>query len=413
MIMDSKVAPNATCHFLRVPLEIRHEIYSYLLLDPPEASLDPTYNERVFNEMMEEVREFKTMDGANDVLEHSSNDPDTDTEGEGTVMYNHLIVHQPDPLLEAQPLTPPDINEEEFQKRFLAQVAAEEKRKVDWKRKFEHEHKIYRYPVILQTNRQIYNEASTFLYSSLVMEVRPGDVILSDVWKDIVEPTDKIWRSCPIHLAAKSPVKELNCRGANLGGTMEPHVFAKFEKIAFSVDLNFDARKPEAFTVGERLWPMLSVDENFRTSRGEEEGFTACLNGDGTDRPPVSDIFQHFVNMLVKSPYISHLAVILGVDSEAAFEFNLEDDDAREEEMIAEHRKRKMNIANKRVVELILEAGVLNPLKQLDNVKRFSLSFDELPYDGAEFEPKHKHLDIIKDLREKVEGNFLAKCGPM
>lgn len=47
-------ASSAACHFLRVPLEIRHEIYRYLLLDPPAAFLDPSYDEKTFNEMMED-----------------------------------------------------------------------------------------------------------------------------------------------------------------------------------------------------------------------------------------------------------------------------------------------------------------------------------------------------------------------
>lgn len=403
--MDSKLALSATCHFLCVPLEIRHGIYRYLLLDPPEASLDPGHDENIFIEIMQEEHEYKATGGANDFPEHSSNDPDP--EGDGVVMHNHLIADEPNPPWETHPLPPPAIEEEEFAKRSPTEVTAEEERIAGFKRKFEDEHKIHRYPAILQTNRQIHDEASTFLYSSLVMEVRPGDVISSNVWNGIVEPSAKIWHS--------SPTQEY--KGSNLSGTMEPHVFAKFERIAFSADLNFDLRGKAG-----RVWPALFVDENLRTSREDEDSFIACLNGEGPSFIPVSDIFQQFVNVLEKSPYISHLDVCLGVEIVAAFDADSEeeeeegDDDEENLEradLIEECEARKENAATKRGMELILEAGVLNPLKKLENVKYFSLSFDVLPCNDVEFEPKHKHLDIIRDLKETVEGNFLAKRGPV
>lgn len=403
--MDSKVAADTTCHFLRVPLEIRHGIYRYLLLETSEASLDPSYDEKVFNEMMDQEKEERATADVGDAYEHSHNQPNPD--GEGEVMHNHLNSDQHSPSWCDYPYTPPAIA-----KRSPREVAAEEKRIAECKRKFDEEYKVHRYPAILQTNRQIFKEASTFMYSSLVMEVRPSDVICSDVWKGIVASSDNIWRSCPLHIGVKNSIEGLKCKGSILGGTMDPHVFAKFEKIFFSADLNFD---PE----GERLWPTVFVDDKLHTSQEDEDSFTACLNGEGSNRPPVSDIFQQFVNVLVKSPYISHLDVSLGVEINAEFAIDSGDDfDAEEEEenperakLIDEDEERKLNMANKRVIELVLEAGVLNPLKQLENVKCLSLSFDVLPCNDVEFEPRPRHLKIIKDLKETVEDNFVVKHG--
>ena len=218
-----------------------------------------------------------------------------------------------------------------------------------------------------------------------------------------MEPSNKIWRSCPTHKATE-------CK---LDGTMDPHVFTKFERIAFSADLNFDLEGEDG-----REWPTLFVDDKLRTSREDEECFTSYLKGEGSSFPPVSDIFQEFVNVLVKSPYISHLDVCLGVEIVAAFDMDSKEEEEDEDgenieraDRIEECEARKENAATERGMELILEAGVLNPLKQLENVKRFSLSFDVLPCNDVEFEPKHKHLGIIRDLKETVEGNFLAKNG--
>ena len=175
--MDSELALSTNCHFLRVPLEVRHAIYRYLLLDPPEASLDPSYDEKAFMTIMQDEQEDKAMDGANALSEHGENDPDP--QGEGSVMHNHLVLNQPSPPWETNPFPSPAINEEECGKRSPAEITAGEERIAGFKRKFEDEYGIHRYPAILQINRQIHDEASTFLYSSLVMEVRPGDVIFS------------------------------------------------------------------------------------------------------------------------------------------------------------------------------------------------------------------------------------------
>lgn len=97
-------------------------------------------------------------------------------------MYTHLLVDQPDPPWETYPFSPPPaIQHEVFGKRSAIKVSIKDKRVSEWKRNFEDEHKVYRYPAILQTNGQIYDEASTFLYSGLVMEVKPSEVIFSDV----------------------------------------------------------------------------------------------------------------------------------------------------------------------------------------------------------------------------------------
>lgn len=399
--MDSELALSATCYFLRVPLEIRHAIYRYLLLDPPEASLDSSYDEKVFMGLMQDAWEDKAIGEANHFPEHNENDPDP--EGAGTVMLNHLAVNHSSPQRETHFSPPPAINEEGFGKLFPTVTVGEE-RIAGFKRKFEHEHKINRYPAILQTNHQIHNEASTLLYSSLVMEVRPGDLIFFKARDGIVEPINKFWRSCPTHIAPMYPFTGTEIEYLKFGRTMEPHVFAKLERIAFSADLNFDLEGEDG-----QVWPMLFVDDEMRTNREDQERFTACLKGKGPHFPPVSNIFQQFVNVLVKSRYISHLDVCLGVEIVALIDVDSEEEE--DQDLEEECAERKENAATKRAMELVLEAGVLNPLKQLENVKRFSLSFDVLPFNDVEFKPKNKHLDIIRDLKEKIEGNFLAKGG--
>ena len=243
------------------------------------------------------------------------------------------------------------------------------------------------------------------------MEVSPGDVMFSD---GVLELGDKIWRSCPLQSGVKDLIERPDYKGSNLGGTMEPNAFAKFERVSFIADLDFvdGGRK--------NPWPTFFVDDEFYTRREDEASFVARLNEEDSKRPPVSNIFQQFVDILMQSPYISHLDVSLDVEVGAEFDIDSEDDETEEFEVDETNEaykqqnareEKQINVANQRATELVLEAGVLNPLKQLSNVKSFGLSFALLPWDGVPFKPKTKHLDIIREMKETIEGKFVAKHG--
>lgn len=392
---------DTTCHFLRVPPEIRLNIYRYLLFEPPRASLDPSYPEKAFNIMMDQK-------SACDNIDHSfvqeNDDPNSDDGG--TVMYNHLILDQPPPWWERRSPAPM-VDEEEFEK---TRVAQEQKSISERKQKFEDEYIVRRYPAILGTNRQIHNEASALLYSSIVMEVRPGDLIWSNAWGGIVELNNGVWRSFPWYSRAKS---RFGHSKPLAGGLMEPRTFAKFEKVSFVADLNFIVKddEPQGLT--------FFVDDNFRTSREDDDNFVAYLNGKDSKRRPVSDIFGHFVEVLHRSPRINRLNVSISVKVDVAFDIDSEDekDDGEEEEeedsdgSETQDEKEDMKIiaANLRAIELVLEAGVLDPLKRISNAKSFGLSFALLQDHDKVFKTKPEHAEIIQGLKETIQGNFVAK----
>ena len=74
---------------------------------------------------------------------------------------------------------------------------------------------------------------------------------------------------------------------------MDAHVFANFEWVSFNAKL-YCINKDEL-----ALGPTLFVDEKFYTSRGDEATLLARLNGQGSDRPLVSNIIRQFVDVLV------------------------------------------------------------------------------------------------------------------
>ena len=184
--------------------------------------------------------------------------------------------------------------------------------------------------VILQINHQIYHEASALLYSSLVMEVRPGDVMFSDTWAGAVDPGKNIWRSLPRRPGVKNlPVEKVGYKRHNhLHGTMQPTSFAKFERIAFIVDLVLMAK--DEYFIFE--WPRLVVDGHSYASRDNEPIFKACLNGEGTTHPPVRDIFRQFVDVLMKSSYIRHLEISFGVYPNIEVDIDSEDSEDEKDE---------------------------------------------------------------------------------
>lgn len=148
-------------------------------------------------------------------------------------MEDYLIVYQPSPPWETS-FPALATNEENFVTSNLPEDEehiAECRRKVD-------EHKVQRHPAILRTSRKIYNDASTLLYPSLEIEVRPCDVIFTSFWDPVVELSDGIWRFRPSQLGAKNSTKRPENKGFNLGGIMDHYVFTKFERLFFNAKLH-------------------------------------------------------------------------------------------------------------------------------------------------------------------------------
>ena len=375
--MNSEVAVDISFRFLSLPAEIRLNIYRYLLLETRLATLNPYYYPHDWTSG-EETASIPIQDDDDD--HHHIN---SSLEG-GPWMDNHLNPNQlPAPWM----------------KNSIGQLIGAMKHKQLFK-----DQRIERHTAILRTNHQIYQEASALLYSSLVMEVLPGDVVFSDTWDGVVGPSENIWRSFPRRPGVKNhPVEKVGYKRSNhLHGTMQPASFAKFERLAFMAHLDLTARGKDLI----QAWPKLFVDDQFHTSRDDERVLKAYLNGEGTRRPPVTDIFRQFVDVLVKSPYISHLDISFGVFVEVGFGIDSEDSEDEGDEDGRKRREKKkesmVDVANECAGELALEVGLLDPLKRLSNVRRLALSF---------IYPKPKILRMARELERVVEGNFVAKQG--
>ena len=371
--MDLEVAVHTSVHFLSLPAEIRLEIYRYLFLEEGRTTLNPPCR---IHDCIDEAGN-RSLAFNNYDRHHYINS----SLGGGPGVKHHLNFNQLNQLPAAR----------------IPQV-------------------LDQYPVnlkdakchtaILQTNHQIYHEASALLYSSLEMEVRPGDVMFSDTWVEVVEPGKNIWRSFPKRPGVKNhPVEKLGHKRYNLlHGTMQPTSFAKFERIAFVVVLYLAALDEDY----DPKWPSLAIDSQAHISREDERLFKASLNGEGTTHPPFTDIFRQFVDVLMKSSYISHLEISFEVDAKIIFDFDsddLEDEgDENSRKRLEEKEEMMLVVAEERAGELAMEVGVLDPLKRLSNVRHLALSF-------AWADPRPQVLQKARELKEVVEGNFVAKRG--
>ena len=249
-------------------------------------------------------------------------------------------------------------------------------------------HAPQRTPAILQTNRQIHTEASSVLYPELQLVVKPEDALIRR-------------SSSSVMIASRNaPSYYPDCRRRDSGwiGTIRPHIFTRFQKVRYEAgfDLWQDMASPE-----------LRISDDFQISTEDETRLVTYFK-DATARDiPALYLIQEFVDMLLKSPLINILEVALSVKvppDHSSLDF-------RRDGQLGPVGSAKVEAVDSRAYELFLESGVLEPLKKLTNVKRFTFDFALVNYlpQRKLFQPKQKHLDIIDDLKTSIERNWIVK----
>ena len=301
------------------------------------------------------------------------------------------------------------------------------------------EMRIQRHLAILRTNRQIYNEASTLLHSNLTIEVVSGDALTDEPGNAIVKPSKKVWRNAPFPGPRSTNVNgQPVYEGPLLDGSLEPHVFARFERIRYvgEFDLLCDYAAPRLYVDDDLSVRGTDADgllAYFNTSKSttrwfedplpdgrSDKGLRETLNdvaditiSRATVTKPsiVAGIIQKFVDLLSSSLFVRHLEIVLDVQvgcsslSEITDSSNDEDPEQEAKDDV------KTDVADQRATELLLESGVLDSLRSLSNVKSFSLRIDTPALSGKAIKPKKKHLKIIRGLKEAIEKNWAAKNG--
>lgn len=303
---------------------------------------------------------------------------------------------------------------------------------------------VERHLAILRTSRLINNEASALLHSDLIIDIKPGDASPEVHGYINIKRPWHVWRHDPSKgLGSTNTSGQKEYKSRLLDGYLEPHVFARFEKVSYRADFSLafhrhaprihinddlsvraeDAVKFVSYlTTTKRTTRWFEDPISGRSHHGRREtlkdvaGIT--ISSITVTEPSPADVVQKLVDLLSNSPFIRHLEVRFYVAFSAGPSF-LEDlsvnsDVDPDSEQEAENAKttKKREAASLRVTELFLESGVLNCLRKLSNVKYFSLVYATTPDALEIIKLQRKHLKIIRDLKEAIEKNWMVKHGP-
>ncbi len=298
--------------------------------------------------------------------------------------------------------------------------------------------KIKRHLAILRANHQIYQEASSLLRSDLTIDVTPGDAFTDIPANAVVKQTKKVWRHAPSDgLGFTDSNGQTVYQSLPLDGPMEPHFFARFEKVSYHADFKFErtgtapslyinddstvraddaARFMSYLTTakGTTRWfedpiPGRPFDNGRRGTLEDVAGIN--LSSVTSTQLSTAEIIQKFVDLLSSSPLIRHLEFVLDLEVNRVEPFKdpgLDSDDETDSGQEAYYDERKA-VGNERATELLLESGVLGSLRKLSNVKCFSLKIAPDGCGDKILKPQQKHLHIIRDLKDVIEKNWQVK----
>ena len=250
-----------------------------------------------------------------------------------------------------------------------------------------------RYLSILGTNHQIYSEAASVLYSDLIIVVHPGYVssLRKSNSDSIVfeKPIQDVWRHDPLQGIGhrKRNGKRFYYTPA-MDGLMDPHIFAKFQKIDLQARLRY----------GE-YGPFLWINNYFLFDADTEERSCTVMRK--------TTLMKNLAKLLSYSPLLKELSIHLDVHVDIADSTWYLGTKTRSPEEIA-HRSHLRGAAQERGAAIFVDSGMLDPLLQLSNVKHFTFSFrkvDHTKKDGY----TETYVEAAKDIKHHIEGNWVGK----
>ena len=147
---------------------------------------------------------------------------------------------------------------------------------------------------------------------------------------------------------------------------MEPHVFAKFQRVTFHADSEFTAKESQLY-----------IDDEFNIDTNDRARFIAFLRQTG--------IFELLLRLLSNSPFLYRLSIGLNVQVWADYDSQPGDSD---EEMDF----KKMGVANEQAADIFMDSGILHPLQKISNVKSFEFLFDMMTYNSHNYQPQPRHV---------------------
>ncbi|PMD51039.1 uncharacterized protein K444DRAFT_223792 [Hyaloscypha bicolor E] len=235
---------------------------------------------------------------------------------------------------------------------------------------------------ILRSNRQIYSEASSLMYSELIVVLTPGDIVcLRSNLEDTSAPNRGVWRHNP--LAGTGVLGPHNGRIYNtpeMDGKMEPHVFSRFKHISLELEFNCN---PEDLAG----CPQLSIDPDLKIASEDCVKFQDFLRQ--------TNIFRDLAEIICNSPRVTCLEILLEVSVDPADDINLTypytaDDNLPDVYFMTVHT---------RAVEIFIESGIMDPLRSLSNVDLTCIWVVQ-PWTGNDQKLQPKYDAMLRELEE-------------
>ncbi|KAF7897717.1 uncharacterized protein EAF01_008683 [Botrytis porri] len=254
------------------------------------------------------------------------------------------------------------------------------------------------WPEIFRVNKQIYEEASSMFFAEATVVICCNDLFFfnNKIFKLGTMYGRNPWRHNPLTAVAKKlPNGTIQYDQEDLGGWVEPHIFAKFQKVVF------DCALEEEHT--ENV-PLFLDIETGKIDSEDATRFRNCLSN--------LTFVKDFVKILSKSPVVNKLTINVLVEVTAETRLDAESIDSDDEDALDEMEEKQSKAdleANMAATEVFLDCGMFKPLKHLKNVRKleFRTGFaDFVP--AVDYKPKEEHHLMAKKLKSLVEGNFKA-----
>ena len=169
-----------------------------------------------------------------------------------------------------------------------------------------------------------------------------------------------------------------------MSSDIEPHVFAKFERLYFHADFDFE---------NAEIQTPVRIDQNHCFVTEHENRFSANLRR--------SDVIRNFVCLLSNSPFINRLIVHVEFSLTPEFEFRPEPLTVEEDASDCQDYSKIRDAIDGRAWEVFLDNNMLAPLGTLYNVKSIELG-PVVPTS----KPQQHHMKMVQDLKEKIERNW-------
>jgi hypothetical protein len=222
---------------------------------------------------------------------------------------------------------------------------------------------------------------------------------------DMDPPDNVIWRHDPLKGIGKQDRNGVvKYKSSQLAGRLDPHVFARFQKLKFEICYNEDYLGQES-----EIW---IDDDTFEFNQAQIEEYVKHIQR--------SSLIKDMVNIIDHSHNITHLSIQLEAEIPVAslainradeledMELDADEDDADEREAIEDKSDETQYIANERASELLVVSELFNPLLKLSNVKNFSFGFDFIHHEPEDppFQPQPKTIEKIALMKTTIESQY-------